>query len=108
MFTNVEDSMQIIANSGDARSDYMEAIRLASVGDLQAASQQMDMAKDKIVEAHRLQTELIQGEFRGDKAELNLLLIHAQDHLMSTLVIRDLSRYLLDLYQKLREKEKEI
>lgn len=105
MFTNVEDSMQIIAQSGDARSDYMEAIRLASEGEFDEAKHRLEVSKSKIIEAHRLQTELIQGEFRGDKAELNLLLIHAQDHLMSTLVIRDLSRYLLDIYQKLGEKE---
>lgn len=103
MFTNVEESMQIIANSGDARSDYMEAIRLASAGDLPAAQQLLEAAKDKIVEAHRRQTELIQGEFRGETTELNLLLIHAQDHLMSTLVIRDLSKYILDLYQQVNQ-----
>lgn len=104
MFTNVEDSMQIIANSGDARSDYMEAINLASQGQFSEATQYFEEAKAKIVDAHKIQTELIQGEFRGEQAELNLLLIHAQDHLMSTLVIRDLSRYILDLYQKLDEK----
>lgn len=102
MFTNVEESMQIIAHSGDARSDYMEAIRLASDGHFEEAQAVLEEAKKKIVQAHQMQTELIQGEFRGKQAELNLLLIHAQDHLMSTLVIRDLSKYILDLYQKIQ------
>lgn len=93
--------MQIIAHSGDARSDYMEAIHLASSGKFTEAQAMLDAAKDKIVQAHQMQAELIQGEFRGDQTELNLLLIHAQDHLMSTLVIRDLSKYILDLYQKM-------
>ena len=50
--------------------------------------------------AHHAQTELIQAEIRGEKAPLNLLMVHAQDHLMTALVVIDLAQEFIDLYKK--------
>lgn len=105
MFTNLEESMQIITYSGEARSDYMEAIKLASKGNISESESLFDSAKEKILNAHKIQTKLIQKECQDERTDIHLLLVHAQDHLMSTLVIRDLSKYIIDIYQKLERKE---
>ena len=52
-------------------------------------------------EAHHSQTELIQAEIRGEKAPLNLLMVHAQDHLMTALVVIDLAQEFIDVYKKI-------
>ena len=57
-------------------------------------------AKETVNEAHHAQTELIQAEIRGEKAPLNLLMVHAQDHLMTALVVIDLAQEFVDLYKK--------
>ena len=48
-----------------------------------------------------MQTELIQAEIRGEKTPLNLLMVHAQDHLMCALVVIDLAQEFIDVYKKL-------
>jgi cellobiose PTS system EIIA component len=50
-------------------------------------------------EAHHIQTSLIQQEIRGEKVEISLLMIHAQDHLMNAITMKDLATEVVDLYQ---------
>ncbi|MDU4935752.1 MAG: PTS lactose/cellobiose transporter subunit IIA [Peptostreptococcaceae bacterium] len=35
--------------------------------------------------AHRYQTELIQNEAQGNKTEMSVILVHAQDHIMNAM-----------------------
>lgn len=43
--------------------------------------------------------QLIQKESSGDEAAFSLLLMHAEDHLMSTLAMKELVKELLDLFK---------
>ena len=56
-------------------------------------------------QAHRSQTELIQGEARGEEKNLSLLLVHAQDHLMNAITIRDMAIEFIDVYKSRLNKE---
>ena len=47
---------------------------------------------------------MIQAEIRGEKAPLNLLMVHAQDHLMCALVVIDLAQEFVAIWQKIYEK----
>ncbi|WP_019640275.1 PTS lactose/cellobiose transporter subunit IIA [Paenibacillus fonticola] len=82
--------MQIIASSGEARSQSLKAARIAREGKLQEAEELLKQAKEKLKEAHKVQTKLIQAEGRGEKNEISILMIHAQDHLMNSLTVREL------------------
>jgi PTS system cellobiose-specific IIA component len=42
---------------------------------------------------------LIQEEAAGKQSEVTLLMVHAQDHLMNTMTIRDLAAEFVDLYE---------
>ena len=88
--------INLIVNSGSARSSAIEAIQYAKAGDLDKAAESLQQAKETVNEAHHAQTELIQAE----KAPLNLLMVHAQDHLMTALVVIDLAQEFVDLYKK--------
>ena len=78
-----EQIMQIILFSGNAKSTAFEAIQAAKENDLEQANKLLEEANEELINAHKVQTFLIQSEIRGEKVETSLLLIHAQDHLMN-------------------------
>ncbi len=90
----------LITASGSAKSHCMEAIQFAKTGDIEAARQAITQAEEDLKEAHRSQTALIQGEARGEKVEVSILLVHAQDHLMNAILMKDLAGEFIDLYER--------
>jgi len=100
-------AMELIANAGDSRSFAMEAIMQAKGGDIVGAREALQNAKEAMVEAHDVQTELLRAELSEDstkKAELTLLMVHAQDHLTMALLMRDIAAEFIDLYETLEQK----
>ncbi len=91
--------INLITNSGDARSASMEAIHHAKAGDFDAAKKAIDTANDRLGMAHKSQTELIQSEARGESVQTSLLLIHAQDHLMNAITVKDLATEMVEMYE---------
>ena len=96
-----EQAMMLIMHSGSARSFAMEAISEAKENKFEDAHNLIKECEKEVVSAHKIQTELIQSEARGDKHELTLLMVHAQDHLMTTLVVKDMAQEFIELYEKL-------
>ncbi|MGX7144753.1 PTS lactose/cellobiose transporter subunit IIA [Facklamia languida] len=94
-------AMVLIANSGDARSKFMEAIALAKDQDFDQAQDKFDEGKVSLRLAHQAQTDLLTQEAGGERVALSLLLLHAQDHLMNAMTVRDFAQELIDLYQHL-------
>jgi PTS system cellobiose-specific IIA component len=92
---------QIILHGGNGRSAAMEAVYSAKKGDFESAKEKLKEADLSLKEAHHIQTSLIQGEIRGEKTEISLLMIHAQDHLMNAVTVRDLAAEMINLYQKI-------
>lgn len=96
--------MNLIIHSGEARSYAMEAMQLAKTGNFDEAKELAEKAAKQLGEAHHSQTTLIQQEAGGDKVEVSLLLVHAQDHLMTSMVVKDLALEIIDLHEKLAQK----
>lgn len=96
---------QMILHAGNARSLAMEAISLAKNNDISNARRKIEDASKEVVMAHETQTELIQKEAKGEKSEVTLLLVHAQDHFMNALTIKDMANGFIDLYEQLGSKE---
>ena len=94
-------AMVLIANSGDARSKFMEAIALAKDRYFDQAQDKFDEGKASLRLAHQAQTDLLTQEAGGERVALSLLLLHAQDHLMNAMTVRDFAQELNDLYQRL-------
>lgn len=78
-----EDAMTILMAAGEARAEIKEAYEAIAAGDLGAADGHIAAADAKILEAHHVQTDHIQGAFRGEPQEYDLLFSHAQDTLMT-------------------------
>lgn len=97
--------LSIIMHSGEARSYSMEAITLAKRGDFKKSRELIRMADEELGYAHSSQTSLIQGETANDQIDFSLLLIHAQDHLMTTMTFKDLAVELIDIHEKVYKLE---
>ena len=53
------------------------------------------------LEAHKIQTKLIQSEMDpdADKTPISLLMVHAQDHYMTSQLARDLIETLIEVFE---------
>lgn len=91
---------EIVAYAGEARSKLLEAINSAKDGDFEKAEELIKASEQTINKAHNIQTEMLTKDAAGDAIELNLILVHGQDHLMTTLLLKDLVYHLIALYKK--------
>lgn len=92
----IEISMQLISNAGDVKNLAIQAIREAREGNFVKAEELIDSSRKKIRDAHKYQTKLISRESRGESIEISVFLIHAQDHLMNAITIKDLSNEIIN------------
>ena len=65
---------QLIANSGAAKSSFVEAIQAAKKGLYEDANAKLVEAEEAFVEAHKIHAELIQKEASGEKTEFHCCL----------------------------------
>ncbi len=50
--------------------------------------------------AHQMQTQLIEQDAGEARQPMTLIMVHAQDHLMNSLLAREFSEELIHLYQR--------
>lgn len=95
--------MNLIVDAGSARSCAMDAIRLAKEGQFTEAEESLANANEELSKAHHTQTDLIQSAARGEKIEINLFMVHAQDHIMTAMLAKDLAAEIIELHKKLAQ-----
>lgn len=89
----------LIANAGTARSLAFEALKSAKKGDFASADDLMSQSKEAVLEAHHMQTALLTKEAQGEHMPVDVLLVHAQDHLMCAMLARELIEEMIELYR---------
>lgn len=104
----LEISFSIISFAGDSKSLALESIKEAKNGNIDEAREILKRSKEQMVKAHEFQMNLIQNEASGNKMELGILLIHAQDHLMNAITFQDLAGEFIDLYETLHDNQYKI
>lgn len=74
---------------------------------MRRASGNLDEAKSLLREAdgyarqaHKMQTKLIEQDAGEARQPMTLIMVHAQDHLMNSLLARELSEEIIHLYQR--------
>lgn len=92
----------LVAQAGDARSKAYEALFTAKQSDFEQAHELMRQAEESILGAHQIQTSLLSKEASGCHQELSILLVHAQDHLMTAILAKELIAELIELHQTIR------
>ncbi len=95
-----ERILQLVIQGGDARCAAMEAIAAAKEGKFGEAAVLLEESGRTLAHAHRTQTDMLQEELQGCRENVSLLMVHAQDHLMNAITVRDLAREMVELYRK--------
>ena len=101
-------SFQIIAQAGDSKGYAMDAIKAAKAGDFVKAEENLKKANQGLLNAHRLQTDMIAQEAGGDQVPVNIILVHSQDHLSMAMTAMDLAEQSIEMYRQIDALKKEI
>lgn len=101
MNSAAQSSFTIILHAGNAKSLVMEALRESRLGNGELAVAKIKEANQELVLAHKAQTELLQEEAQGENVPYSIILVHAQDHLMNAITVRDLAEEIIKLKQSL-------
>ncbi|MEQ9888333.1 PTS lactose/cellobiose transporter subunit IIA [Pectobacterium zantedeschiae] len=94
---DVETRMiELIVKSGETRSCAMEALRSARRGEWDHVDELLKMAAVALSRAQLIQTGFI-GYQSKEKTNLELIVVHAQDHLMNAMLCRELAEEIIEL-----------
>ncbi|WP_428945914.1 PTS lactose/cellobiose transporter subunit IIA [Pantoea sp. FN060301] len=95
-----EAVMEIIVNAGQSRSLCFEALQAARDGSIDRARSLLVEADGFARQAHKMQTRLIEQDAGEGRQPMTLIMVHAQDHLMTSMLARELSEEIIHLYQR--------
>lgn len=95
----IEIAFGIITHAGEAKFTAKEALHIAREGKFTEAKEKLNEAKKTLNDAHKYQTELIQKEANGENTQMSVVLVHSQDHLMTTMSYLDVAEELIAMYE---------
>ena len=98
---NEQEIIQIIANSGESKMKSFEALKCLKNKDFKKARELLKESRFIDLEAHNAQTKIIAQALDPDaKDAVTLLMVHAQDHYMTSQLGRDLIEALIDVFEE--------
>jgi len=99
-------AFQIISAVGAARSSYIEAIQKAKEGDFDGAAQLIKEGDEMFIEGHHAHAGLLKIESEnGQGSAVSLIIMHAEDQLMSAEGFKTIALEFIDLYKRLTKLE---
>ncbi len=107
--TNIKEEMQMaafqmIATIGGAKSAYMEAIEIAKEGNAEDAMAKIEEGRSMMAEAHHHHFQFVTKEANGEDLPFSLMLMHAEDQLLTTESIEIMATEFVKLYDQLNKK----
>lgn len=94
-----EKIFEIILHGGNARGYAFDALKSARKGHFEEAAELIKLGEEEMRLSHKTQTELIQSEINGEKIEMSLLMVHAQDQLMTAISEQNLIIEMIEMYK---------
>lgn len=91
---------KLISAVGTARSCYAEAIQKAKEQAYEEAQQLIEQGNEFFHQGHKIHAETIQYEAKGNHLSFSLLIVHAEDQLMSAEVLKILCEDFIELYRR--------
>lgn len=92
---------EIIGHGGNARALAYESLEKAREANYEESDRLMEECKQEMNMAHNTQTKLVQDEIRGTDIKISLLLIHAQDQLMTSMAEQALIKQMIEMQKEL-------
>ena len=100
-------AFEIISAVGTARSSYIESIQKAKEGKFDEAEQLIKEGDEMFVQGHHSHAKLLQVEAEnGQGSAVSLIILHAEDQLMSAEGFKIIALEFIDLYKRLIKLEK--
>lgn len=97
---------QIITNVGEARSSFIMAISEAKKGNFQKAQELIEHGNEVFAKGHHIHVSLFtEGEVEKEFSKKHILLMHAEDQLMSAEAFKILAIEFIEVYKLLLIKE---
>lgn len=96
-------SFEIISNVGMAKSLAIEAIREARKENYEIAKNNLVECNNFMLKAHHSHSSLIQREANGEKVDFSLILMHAEDQMLSAETIITLANEMIEMYIELKK-----
>lgn len=97
--TDEQIHFHLILYSGNARSKVLHSLREYREGRTVEAEKLLTDAEADLKTAHDIHFKMIQKEAQGNKSDFSLLLMHSEDHLMSTITMKELVKEFLELFK---------
>lgn len=94
--------MTLLCYVGSARSSFISAMRSARSGNFELAKQQIAEGDQALKDVHKSQTELIGYDEGSGKVQMTLILTHIQDHIMTTMLCREVTEEVIAIHQELK------
>jgi PTS system cellobiose-specific IIA component len=95
---------EVIIHAGNARYSIGEAINALENDQYDHMEAHIQEAENEVTEAHRIQTETLQSEARGEDVYVSFLWVHAQDSLMAAMIELRNFQMMLRMIKKLEKK----
>ncbi len=95
---------EIVAYSGEARSILIKLLSELRQGNFDNVDESLKEADESLKLAHNSQTQVLADEAAGSNLDIGFIFIHGQDHLMTSLLLRDLVQDFLELYKNKYQK----
>jgi len=99
---------QMISAAGTARSCSIEAIRESKKGNFEKAEELIKESKSQFLIAHEVHNKLLQQDTMGVNTNILILVMHAEDQLMSAEMFELLAKEFIDNYKRMLELEQKI
>lgn len=99
-----EQAMMLIVNAGNAKSKAMESIKASKAGNFEKAKKLLEEGDEAMTEAHKIQTDILQDSMDAPEQGVNMLMAHAEDHMMGAISAVDFANEFYDLYQLIYKK----
>lgn len=95
-----EIDFRIIASVGTARSIYIEALECAKQGNFEEAHAKIAEADKIYAGGHEAHQDILQLQGEGEELPFDLLLVHAEDQMMSAECFKVMALELIEIYEK--------
>ncbi|MGD0708136.1 MAG: PTS lactose/cellobiose transporter subunit IIA [Anaerolineaceae bacterium] len=97
-------AMEIIANAGASRGAAFDALAETKKGDFAKAKELLKSSEEFAHAAHAKHSELLAFYANGELDQSDLLIAHAQDHLMCAELARELILEIIELQETIKRK----
>ncbi len=95
-------SFQMVSSVHEARTFYLQAVQAARGGEFEKATSLIESGDLAYQKGHAAHTQLLQMEASGQAEKVNLLILHAEDQLMSAENYKVLAAECIHLYKAIQ------